>query len=450
MIVDGMKSAVASLPHILYLHSHDTGRYIQPYGYPVPTPHLQRFAEQGVLFRHAFCAGPTCSPSRAALMTGQAPHTVGMFGLAQRGMWRLHDYSHTLPRLLRSVGYHAVLGGFQHITDWTDDAWQMIGYDRALPFPKGQVQIDEVAAFLRHDHTQPFFLDVGFTATHRTRAPGDAVQWHNGKHCPLGDPRYTRPPVTLPDNPVTRADFADYAVAARDLDQHYGRILQVLDDTGLARNTVVIVTTDHGIAFPRMKCNLTDHGIGVLLMMRGPDELGLRGGKVIDAMVSHLDLLPTLGQWTGATAPPDIHGRSLVPLLDGSVDVAAPDALHDAIFAEVTYHGRSYEPERAIRTPRHKYIRRFDQTPITRHACCDSVSKNLMIGQGWGKTAMPEEQLYDLALDPTESNNLADRGGHGDVIRSLHSRLEAWMAQTGDPLLHGPVREPAPVAVQPA
>ena len=94
---------------MLYLHSHDTGRYVGPYGFDVPTPNLQRLAEQGVLFRQAFCAGPTCSASRAALLTGQRPHSSGMIGLAHRG-FRLNDYRHHLrAHALRRAGlpHHA-------------------------------------------------------------------------------------------------------------------------------------------------------------------------------------------------------------------------------------------------------------------------------------------------------------------------------------------------------
>src|SRR3954470_21580798 len=111
-------------PNILYLHSHDTGRAIQPYGAPVATPRLQQLAEQGVLFRQAFCAAPTCSPSRAALLTGQSPHTAGMLGLAHRG-FALHDYGQHLVHTLRTVGYISTLVGMQHVAK---DPRQ-IGYD---------------------------------------------------------------------------------------------------------------------------------------------------------------------------------------------------------------------------------------------------------------------------------------------------------------------------------
>src|SRR5690349_7085347 len=111
-------------PNILYLHSHDTGRYIQPYGHAVATPNLQRLAEEGVLFAQAFSAAPTCSPSRAALLTGQSPHASGMLGLAHRG-FALNDYRQYILHTLRPHGYYGALFGVQHVA--RDPS--VIGYD---------------------------------------------------------------------------------------------------------------------------------------------------------------------------------------------------------------------------------------------------------------------------------------------------------------------------------
>src|SRR5690242_16661150 len=113
-------------PNILYIHSHDTGRYIQPYGHAVPTPHLQRLAEQGVLFRKAFSAAPTCSPSRAALLTGQAPHSSGTMGLAHLG-FALYDYRQHILHTLRQAGYQSVLVGMQHLVPQQEIS--KLGYD---------------------------------------------------------------------------------------------------------------------------------------------------------------------------------------------------------------------------------------------------------------------------------------------------------------------------------
>ena len=162
----GMQSQAApsERPNILYLHSHDTGRYIQPYGYPVPTPNLQKLAGEGILFRRAFDAAPTCSPSRAALLTGQCPHRNGMLGLAHRG-FVLNDYRQHLLHWLRPHGYHSTLVGIQHIAKDP----QTIGYDEVIS-TKG-THVAEVApaaaAFLKRAPKQPFFLDVGFFETHR-------------------------------------------------------------------------------------------------------------------------------------------------------------------------------------------------------------------------------------------------------------------------------------------
>jgi len=114
-------------PNILYVHSHDSGRYVQPYGHAIPTPNIQHLAEEGVLFRQAFCAGPTCSPSRAALLTGMAPHNAGMIGLAHRG-FSLHDYRQHLANVLKDAGYRTALAGVQHVADRPET----IGYDEVL------------------------------------------------------------------------------------------------------------------------------------------------------------------------------------------------------------------------------------------------------------------------------------------------------------------------------
>ena len=117
-------------PNIVYIHSHDTGRYIQPYGYDIATPHLQRLAEEGVLFRQAFCANPTCSPSRAALLTGQWAHSCGMGGLVNRG-WSVSRPQRLLPQVLAAAGYQTVRAGFQHVVADEADG----GYQRILPRP---------------------------------------------------------------------------------------------------------------------------------------------------------------------------------------------------------------------------------------------------------------------------------------------------------------------------
>ncbi|MBV9690334.1 MAG: sulfatase, partial [Ktedonobacteraceae bacterium] len=266
-------------PNILYIHSHDTGRYVQPYGHAIQTPTLQRLAEEGVLFRKAFCGAPTCSPSRASLLTGRYAHCNGMLGLAHRG-FALHDYSQHILHTLRKVGYYSALIGEEHLSK----APNVSGYDRVSKLEGYQAALVAPTAskWLNSGLPQPFFLSVGFFETHREFL----------KPSLLKDANYSLPPAPLPDTAQTRLDMGAFKRSARELDRGIAVVLDALDANGLAENTLVICTTDHGIAFPRMKANLTDHGIGVMLIMRGPGAFS--GGLVCDALVSQIDLFPTI------------------------------------------------------------------------------------------------------------------------------------------------------------
>jgi len=408
--------------NILYIHSHDTGRYVQPYGYPVPTPSIQRLAEQGVVFRQNFCAMPSCSSSRAALLTGMWPHNNGMNGLAHRG-WPLYDYHQHIVHTLRKAGYRSTLCGVQHVAkDPT-----IIGYDEVLKLEGHRAEGVAPGAvdFLRNAPQRPFFLSVGFGETHRVfREPG-----------PDEDPRWCRPPDPIPDTPETRRDMAAFKASARALDTGMGAVFDALDETGLAENTLVICTTDHGLAFPYMKCNLTDHGLGVMLILRGPG--GFEGGRVCDALVTHVDIFPTICELLEIEPPAWLQGKSLMPLIRGEAE-----EIHAEIYAEVTYHA-AYEPMRAVRTRRWKYIRRFDgrTTPVLPN-CDDSLSKDVWREHGWRDRPVAEEQLYDLVFDPHEACNLAADPARADVLDDMRGRLDRWMKDTDDPLLKGPV--PAP------
>jgi N-sulfoglucosamine sulfohydrolase len=413
-----------AFPNIVYLHSHDTGRYVQPYGHQIPTPNIQRLADQGLLFRQAFAAAPICSGSRASLLTGQASHSSGMLGLAHRG-YRLADYDHHLVHTLHDAGYWSALIGEHHVSADPAD----IGFDHVVEIDSSHV--NEVApatvALLSDSPRRPFFLSVGFFETHREYfAPTSAR-----------DALYSLPPENLPDTPETRRDMAAFKQSARSLDQGVGAVLNALDDQDLADETLVIFTTDHGLAFPGAKATLSDRGLGVLLIMRGPG--GFHGGKVVDAMVSQMDLFPTLCELLGLERPGWLQGRSMMPLVRRETD-----EIHDEIFAELTFHA-AYDPQRAVRTRRYKYVRRFDETwtrPVLPNVD-DSPSKDLLLSYGWADRELPREELYDLVFDPAEASNLAADPAHAGVVAELRDRLDRWMRETNDPLLDGPV-EPAP------
>jgi arylsulfatase A-like enzyme len=420
---------MSASPNILYIHSHDTGRWVQPYGHQVPTPNIQHLADQGVMFRHAFSTAPVCSGSRASLLTGQHCHNNGMLGLAHRG-WSLNDYGKHWVHPLRAAGYHSTLIGEQHLS--VDP--HILGYDDVIEVSSNlAAEVTPRAVTAIEELPEPWFLSVGFFETHRSFAAPTSVR----------DTLYSLPPPHLPDTAVTREDMAAFRASVRSLDQGIGAALNALHRRGISERTLIICTTDHGLAYPNSKATLSDRGTGVMLLMRGPSGPsergtgpgGFTGGRVFDPMVTHLDVYPTLCDVVGMDHPDWLQGESLVPLVRGDVD-----HLHEEIFSELTYHA-AYEPVRAIRTERWKYIRRFHDYPHpVLPNCDDSATKDLLLENGWADSTVPREQLYDLVLDPGEGRNLASE--RSLIVADLRARLERWMRETDDPLLHGPV--PAP------
>jgi len=409
-------------PNILYLNSHDTGRYVQPYGHSVPTPNIQWLADQGVMFRNAFCAAPSCSGSRAALLTGTYCHQNGMMGLAHRG-FRLVEPRHHIVHTLSAAGYHTELIGEQHVSE----SQLELGYDVVHDISDTTVSSVAPAAIeaLSGGIEQPFFMSVGFFETHRSFFAPSSVR----------DRVYSLPPPFLPDTPEIRQDVAAYKASARSLDQGVGAVLNTLHETGLDRNTLVICTTDHGLAFPTAKASLLDRGIGVMLIMRGP---GMPPGGAHDELVSQLDVFPTICEVAGIEPPEWLLGRSLIGLVAGR----EPPGTRTEIFSELTYHA-AYEPQRAIRTERFKYVRRFDDYPYpVLPNCDDSPSKDAYLERGWASLPVARERLHDLFFNPGEGRNSIDDPAYADVLADLRARLEDWMVATDDPLLHGPVPPP--------
>ena len=175
-----------SPPNILYLHSHDTGRYVQPYGHFIPTPNIQLLADQGVLFRKAFTAAPTCSGSRASLATGQYPHCNGMMGLAHRG-FQLFDYGHHIVHTLRRAGYHSELIGEQHISGDNGDPRLRPRAPRSTGTTSTTSRRSQSTSCATAP-PEPFFLSVGFFETHRSFFEPSSVR----------DTLYSLPPAESP------------------------------------------------------------------------------------------------------------------------------------------------------------------------------------------------------------------------------------------------------------
>lgn len=429
--------ATTPKPNIVYMHAHDAGRYIRPYGFPADTPNLQRFAGQGVLFRKAFALSPTCTPSRVAMLTGQPPHECGVFGLTNQG-WRIDDYDKHLVHILNDLGYETALAGCQHEVQRPDLA--PLAYERLLDpentgefYPESVIHAEEFLAEKSREPAdgRPFFLSFGTDEPHRNNIgrPALAIGKESARFSKTRyyDPerldwRYSPPLPFLPDLPEIRKDVASLAEGSRLMDEYMGRVLYVLEQYGLADNTLVFVTADHGIEFPGGKKTLTEWGTGVMLMMRYPGVLD--GGAVIEPIVSHLDVAPTILDVLGEDPRPWHRGSSLLPLVRGEVESA-----HEGIFTEQTYHG-SLEPLRCVRSERYKLVRRhFADGPRMRQ---DGPSTEVVAPFGWYDRQIGHEELFDLYLDPMEACNRIDDPSYQGIADDLRRRLDTWMAETGD------------------
>lgn len=420
-------------PNLLILHAHDMGRYNSLYGHDLPTPHLQAWSKDAVIFRHAHCAAPTCSPSRAAMLTGMVAHRTGVLGLTHRG-WDMNDQNKHLATILKKAGFHTAMAGVQHEFDVKGPC----PYQEVLSSPdkpglgRDRQTAEAAAAYLKSNPKGPFFLWAGFFYPHLPHPPADAD---------LPAHRMLAPPC-LPDTPQSREDWAGYATALREADKSMGLILNALEESGLAPNTLVLVTTDHGVPFPGMKCRLTQHGTGVTLALKDPRKP--MGGKVCDSLVSHLDVLPTLCDLLGVPIPPNLDGVSLKPLLAGETDRARDD-----LFAEVSYHA-TYEPMRSVRTARYNYIRRFEPNPKPACANIDrSRAKTLWVEHGYSEYLLDTEELYDTLFDPQENRNLARDPRCQGTLLDMRGKLKWWMEKTQDPLLNGDIPSPGAHFVDP-
>lgn len=404
---------------------------MSPWSDFVETPHLKNFAASGMLLQQAFCAAPTCSPSRGALLTGRYPHQNGLVGLTHRGFSMTTPERH-LATILQANGWETWVSGVQH--EFADESSESGFPYRRLDgaYLSDQLERDQqttmaVEKFFTNHPEQPFFLACGFALPHRLfpePEPQDA--W-----------RGSLPPGLMPDTPEVRADFAAYRRAVREMDTCAGRVLASLEKSGLADKTAVIFTTDHGPAFPGMKGQCTDGGVGVAMLLRIP---GLtRAGSSSDALVSQIDFLPTMLELLQLPLADDLDGVSLLPLLRGERDF-----VREEVFAETNYHV-SAEFTRMVRTRTHKLIRRYPppEGTVVWPNIDPSPTK-----EAWRLAERPfrlfsELELYDLETDPLENHNLADDSAHAAIRQELEQKLAGWMRRTNDPLLKGPIPPPS-------
>jgi arylsulfatase A-like enzyme len=412
------------------------GRIISPYGFAAPTENIMAFAKEATVFTNSFCVAPTCSPSRAGLLTGTYPHQNGMLGLAHRG-FGLNDYSKHLCQFLAINGYTTVLSGIQHEAGFylENGGSETVGYQYNLTtdsscFEKENLHIwdhlnaqSAVQWIKQYDNQKPFFLSYGMNSTHRPFPIeiDDEI-----------DEKYLKPVEPILNNADTRHDHAQLLTSLKNADEGFSMIINELKEKGIYENTIILFTTDHGLPLPFHKCYLNDFGIAVALIMRIPGATS--NGQVIDSMVSHIDVFPTLCDLLAIEKPDYLEGKSFSKVFHGE------ECADNIIFAEINFH-TSYEPSRCARTQRYKYIRYYDDEYLKTNASNIDVSltRDFYIDNGWLDLVKDKEGLYDLLYDPSEKNNLINDPQMIEVSKMLREALLDFQIKTNDPLLKGPL-----------
>jgi len=417
--------------NVVVVISHDMGQHMGCYGSPdVRTPNFDAFAAAGLRFENNFCTAPQCSPSRAALWTGRYPHTNGVVGLAHAGFQNeLNDGERHLAAILGDAGYDTHLFNFQHVTATNERC----GFAQVHRAEKGVCSsvASAVSDFLasRPEGASPLFLQASFIEPHRSFAHDDVEAL---------DPETLTVPPYLPDIPIVREDLAELEASCSSADKAFGAIVEAIDAAGMAHDTIVVFTVDHGIAFPHAKMTLYDPGIETALLMRVP---GTAGGKVHDEMISNVDFSPTLLDLLEMEVPENMQGRSFKGLIKGTAYEP-----RGAVFAEKTYH-TYYDPMRCIRTAKWKLIANFENAP--RQETSPDYPNNarsyveVALALPGTMTYHPPIELYDLEEDPWEQDDLAAKPEYADIRDDLGRKLRTWMIETADPLLDGPISQAA-------
>ncbi len=418
-------------PNILLLHCHDIGDHLGCYpGNSAQTPNLDRLAGTGVVFDQYFSAAPTCSPSRGAMFTGLVPHRNGLIGLSNGDFMHLDPTTSTIGSVVRELGYATAIFGIWHVSRDFRDFGLETGNGMAECGPAASNAVE----YLKNRRTdKPFFLMVSFLEPHRIDNRVFTDRWPERQK-----PAEIIVPPYLDDAPEVREEMSRFYGDSSLMDASVGKILDYLDLTGLTGDTLVIFTSDHGIAMPLAKGTLYDPGIKIPLIIRWPNHI--ESGLRCNALSSNVDLFPTLLDALGKRKmiPEDLDGHSLWPFIENGEDVA-----HEQVFSEQTWHD-FYEPIRAIRTQHHKFIRNFqpgtglqvaadillsDTTKVMRETLCDHPR--------------PEYELYDLEEDPLERTNLAGQKENAELENDLKGQLDDWLEASNDPILKGVVPAPS-------
>lgn len=436
--------------NVLLLIADDLGMdHLGCYGHPnLKTPRIDALAAQGTRFTHAFATTASCSPSRSVIFTGLHNHANGQYGLAHAA----HNFHQrpniqTVFQLLKAHGFHTGLIGKKHVLP---ESSYPIDFEPPVNAKDAASMGRQATRFLADTAGKPFFLVAGFTDPHRPfRAPAGAATGRQarkkGAQAPgplraTYDPAAIAIPDYLPDIPEVRRDVADYYACVSRLDDCVGAVLDALRQSGRESETLVVFLSDNGMPVPGAKTTTYEPGIRLPFIVRVPQAANR--GVANRAMISYVDVLPTILEWTAVASPSGykLHGRSIVSIV-GEVDPPGWDQVYCShTFHEVTM----YYPMRVVRDRKFKLIWNLAAplefpfasdlfgSPTWQATLANKLAR-------YGKRPIdrylhrPEFELYNLESDPGELHNLATDPEHAATLADLKVRLFRFQDATDDP-----------------
>ena len=441
----GAPAARAARCNVLFITADDLGPYLGCYGETlIRTPNIDRLAASGVQFDIAYVAQASCSPSRSAMFTGMYVHSTGQYGLTSTGL-SLHSYLHdaTIPNLLKQAGYRTGIIGKLHVAPGGSFQFDFRQTNH-VNARKVRWVAEKADEFWTQTGDEPFFLMVNYTDPHAFRDPKDR-KWYFPPQVdglpenPLPPGPRTIFPFQQIDTPAERIRTAGYYNAVQRVDAGVGMLMDVLGKHGYAGNTLVIFVGDHGPPFCRGKTTVYEAGVRIPFLLRWP---GVSRPMRSQAMVSTVDILPTILDAAGVEIPKHVQGRSLRPVAS---DPNAP--WREYLVSEFHFHGRwPFYPRRAIRDQRYKLIHNLlagkarpwpeiDGDPAYRTSQ-EPRYEDTPIRRAFDTFADPPEfELYDLEEDPIEFHNLAGKPGYEAIQQRLRDALLRWRKATDDPFL---------------
>ncbi|WP_435016294.1 sulfatase family protein [Tundrisphaera sp. TA3] len=448
------RAADAPRPNILLVIADDWSfGHAGAYGCRwIRTPNFDRVAREGVLFSNAFTNNPKCSPCRASLLTGRNTWQLDE-AMCHNGLfparWPVY------PDLLEAAGYHVGFTG----KGWGPGDFKAGGFRRNPAGPayqqakqapplRGMANTDlagNFSAFLdARKPGQPFCFWVGGQEPHRPYEDG------SGRRAGR-DPASVVLPSYYPDSPIIRDDLLDYAMEVERFDAQLGRVLERLERTGELDNTLVLITSDHGMPFPRVKGQIYEAGFHIPLAVRWGRNKGM--GRLVEDFINVRDIAPTFLAAAGCEAPASVTGKSFLDVLKSEASGRIDPARDRMVIGKERHDlGRPDDqgyPVRAIRTPDYLYVVNYEPdrwpvgNPETGYPNCDDGPTKTLITSRFDESyrlcfgKRPAEELYRIRKDPDCVANLAGDPALLDLRRQLRAEMEALLRSDGDPRMFG-------------